>query len=60
MPAHDVEVHAVITGIGAEGRVVNIGKVEIYSAEGKRLHGLQKGVNIIRFENGKTKKVIVK
>ncbi|MBR4783334.1 MAG: InlB B-repeat-containing protein [Bacteroidaceae bacterium] len=60
MPAHDVEVHAVITGIGAEERVVNIGKVEIYSAEGKRLHGLQKGVNIIRFENGKTKKVIVK
>ena len=60
MPAHDVQVNAYITGIAAAGKGLANGEYEIYSLDGKRLHGLQKGVNIIRFENGKTKKVVVK
>ena len=61
MPAHDVQVNAYITGIAAAGGIVTgTDSVKIYSLDGKRLHGLQKGVNIIRFQNGKTKKVVVK
>ncbi|MBP5628946.1 MAG: InlB B-repeat-containing protein [Bacteroidaceae bacterium] len=66
MPDHDVMVNAYVTGIAIGGRIVNgdsasaDGKYEIYSLDGKRLADLQKGVNIIRYPNGKTKKVIVK
>ncbi|MBR3373953.1 MAG: InlB B-repeat-containing protein, partial [Bacteroidaceae bacterium] len=66
MPDHDVMVNAYVTGIAAGGRIINDdstadeGKYEIYSLDGKRLTDLQKGVNIIRYPNGKTKKVIVR
>lgn len=66
MPDHDVMVNAYVTGIAIGGRIVNgdsasaEGKYEIYSLDGKRLADLQKGVNIIRYSNGMTKKVIVK
>lgn len=66
MPDHDVMVNAYVTGIAAGGRIINDdntaaeGKYEIYSLDGKRLTDLQKGVNIIRYPNGKTNKVIVR
>ena len=34
--------------------------VQIYSANGKKLNKLQKGLNIIRISNGKTQKDVVK
>lgn len=33
---------------------------ELYSIDGKLLGKLQRGVNIIRFRNGKSQKVVVK
>ena len=39
----------------------NIGKAkEIYSLDGRRLNAAQKGVNIVKFEDGTTKKIVVK
>lgn len=38
----------------------NGGKVKIFSIDGKPLNEPQKGINIIRMDNGKTQKVIVK
>ncbi len=36
------------------------GKAEIYDMNGRRIQSLQKGVNIMKYGNGKTKKVIIK
>ena len=58
MPARDVEVNAYITGIA--GFVANNPDVQIYTIDGKRLRALQKGVNIVRTADGKTRKVIVR
>ena len=33
---------------------------QIYMLDGKQVEALQKGVNIIRYENGSTQKVFVK
>ena len=38
----------------------NGGRAKIFSIDGKPLNNLQKGINIIRMDNGKTKKVVVK
>lgn len=35
-------------------------RAKIFSIDGKPLNNLQKGINIIRMDNGKTKKVVVK
>ena len=58
MPDHDVTVNAYITGIAAAGKGITNGKYEIYTIDGKKLNNLQKGVNIIRFVNGITKKIV--
>ena len=60
MPDHDVTVNAYITGIAAAGKGITNGKYEIYTIDGKKLNNLQKGINIIRTADGKTKKVVVK
>ena len=39
---------------------LNDAEAEYYDLSGKRLHELQKGVNIVRMKSGKTKKVIIK
>lgn len=38
----------------------NTQDVEVYSLDGRKLDKLQKGLNILRYKNGKTKKVVVK
>lgn len=38
----------------------NGGEAKIFSIDGKPLNEPQKGVNIIRMDNGKTMKVVVK
>ena len=60
MPDHDVTVNAYITGIAAAGVGLSNHKYEIYTIDGKKLNNLQKGINIIRTADGKTKKVVVK
>ena len=39
---------------------IDSANARIYDIQGNRIENLQKGVNIIRMENGKTKKIIVK
>ena len=39
---------------------LNSGEAQIYDASGAKLSGLQKGINIIRTSDGKTKKILVK
>ena len=71
MPAHDVMVHAYITGIAAGGQgwgdgddesldEAKLADAKIYTVDGKRVSSLQKGVNIVKFANGKTKKIMVR
>ena len=62
MPDHDVMVNAYITGIAAGGRISNSdeGQYDIYSLDGKKLNNLQKGINIIHYPDGKTRKLIVR
>ena len=38
----------------------NGGRAKVFSIDGKLLNNLQKGINIIRMDNGKSKKVVVK
>ena len=35
-------------------------KYSIFTVDGKHIESLQKGINLIRFDNGQTKKVTVK
>ena len=69
MPDHDVQVNAYITGIAAGGHgwgnaagidESELANAKIFTVDGKRIHALQKGVNIIRYTNGTTKKIVVK
>ena len=60
MPAHDVVVHATYTT-----GIIGILKarpedVKVFSPDGKRLYKPQKGINIIRTKDGKTKKIVIK
>ena len=46
---------------GIEGIILdNGGKAKIFSIDGKPINETKKGVNIIRMDNGKTKKVVVR
>ncbi len=57
MPAHDVVVYASFTS-GIDDIFNNKQKARIFSIDGKPLNDSQKGINIIRFSNGETRKVI--
>ena len=58
MPAHDVEVNAYVTGVA--GFVVRNEEVQIFSLNGQRLNALQKGINIVRYADGRMRKVMVR
>lgn len=61
MPAHDVTITGTFTFIDAiEGVTAADDEYQIYTIDGKPVETLQKGVNIIRFSNGTTKKAGVK
>lgn len=60
MPAHDVVVYASYTSGITELLMEKLNNIQIYSPNGKRLNALQKGVNIIRMSDGKSKKFVVK
>ena len=46
-----------IEGVGTEGDAV---PVAIYTTAGAQVNALQKGLNIVKFSDGSTKKVLVK
>lgn len=61
MPAHDVTITGNFTFIDAIDDVIaDDGTYQIFTLDGKPVESLQKGVNIIRYENGTTKSVYVK
>ena len=60
MPAHDVVVYASYTSGISEVLITTQRNIRIYSPNGKRLNAPQKGVNIIRMSDGRTKKIVVK
>ena len=61
MPAKDVIVIGNFTLVDAiEDVIANDNTYQIYTIDGKPVNSLQKGVNIIRYPNGQTKKVLIK
>ena len=60
MPAHDVVVHASYTSGIIDVLMTSRQNVRIYSANGKKLNKLQKGINIVILNDGTVKKVVVK
>ena len=60
MPAHDVTTTGVFTFVDAIESVIADDEYQIYTIDGKPIETLQKGVNIIKYMNGKLKKVVVK
>ena len=63
MPAHDVVVHASYTS-GTSGIIKNLNSslhnIELYSPSGKKLDKLQKGINIVVYDDGIVHKIKVK
>ena len=60
MPAHDVVVHASYTSGIIEVLMASQHNVRIYSPNGKKLNKLQKGLNIVIFDDGTIKKIVVR
>ena len=61
MPAKDVTVTGSFTFVDAiEDIIVNNDDYQIYTTDGKHIETLQKGVNIIRYSDGTSKKVYMK
>lgn len=60
MPAHDVVVYASYTSGIIEVLMASQHNVRIYSPNGKKLNKLQKGLNIVIFDDGTVKKVMMK
>ena len=58
MPAHDVVIYAdFVDGIS---RIAEDSECQIYDQQGKCLSRLVRGINIIRYSDGMTKKVLIK
>ena len=61
MPAKDVTITGNFTLIDAiEDVIADDSTYQIYTIDGKPIEALQKGVNIIKYQNGNVKKVLVK
>ena len=60
MPAHDVVVYASYTSGIIEVLMASQHNVRIYSTNGKKLNKLQKGLNLVVFDDGTVKKAILK
>ena len=60
MPANDIVIYGTYTSTGIKAILANETDVKIFTVSGKPLNKLQKGVNIIRTRDGKTKKIVVK
>ena len=60
MPDEDVTINGSYTPTGIGGIKAEVGEAEIYSINGYRTSKLQRGLNIIRQQDGKTRKVMVR
>lgn len=59
MPAHDVTVNGSLT-VGINDILINSEEVKIFDMKGNQIGKLQKGINILVYKDGKTKKVVMK
>ena len=60
MPAHDITINGAYTATGIEAILSSEPDVKIYTVSGKPLNKVQKGVNILRYKDGRTRKIVVK
>ena len=60
MPAHDITINGAYTATGIEAILASKPDVKIFTVSGKPLNKVQKGVNILRYKDGRTRKIVVK
>ena len=60
MPAEDILIQGTYTPTGIEAILASEPDVKIFTVSGKPLNKLQKGVNILRYKDGRTRKIVVK
>lgn len=60
MPAHDITINGTYTATGIEAILASKPDVKIFTVSGKPLNKVQKGVNILRYKDGRTRKIVVK
>ena len=59
MPASDITINGSYTTTGILSIAVESGKAKIFTLDGRQVDTLQKGINIIRMDDGTTKKVVL-
>ena len=60
MPAEDILINGTYTATGIEAILASEPDVKIFTVSGKPLNKVQKGVNILRYKDGRTQKIVVK
>ena len=60
MPAEDITINGTYTATDIRAILADESDVKIYTVSGKPLNNLQKGVNILRYKDGRTQKLIIK
>ena len=60
MPAHDITINGTYITTGIEAIFASERDVKIFTVSGKPLNKVQKGVNILRYKDGRTRKIVVK
>lgn len=60
MPAEDITINGSYTATDIRAILADESDVKIFTVSGKPLNNLQKGVNIIRYKDGRTQKLIIK
>ena len=59
MPAHDITINGAYTTTGILSIAVESGKARIFTLDGRQVDTPQKGINIIRMDDGTIKKVVL-
>ena len=59
MPAHDITINGVYTTTGILSIAVESGKAKIFTLNGRQVDTHQRGINIIRMDDGSIKKVVL-
>ena len=60
MPAYDITIYGSYISTGINGIYAEESDKKVYTPDGKRIQSPKKGMNIIRMNDGTTKKVVVK
>ena len=60
MPAEDITINGSYTATDIRAILADESDVKIYTVNGKPLNNLQRGVNILRYKDGRTQKLIIK